>query len=386
MIPAPAIAARSKPVPPDRGVSPEYLERLNMTASRGDLRNLGLEIRKFQGFELFNEGRLLGLFTSPGWRRTSPRLIVETSASFRPYDENRLDKTWDFFVNSIFGIILANHATKLADASGDDHLAEIRERQREVLMKNEGLIGKGNHIAAPIWDTFASPTAALFLKTDSVTRFQALLQHMLFRHFGLNSARIASISLVASSAFEALQNTKQHAREDLAGNPIAGLRFISLRRMNLDSSRVKAISEIPDSPIGAYLSRLMDRWRRNVPKFLISITVADSGVGIAARMTGQDSIYTQDFSAEREAVLEAMKPTGTSKPQSDEGAGLGLYKILQATSELGGFFLVRTGRACMYRHYIARGDYAFNTDLRSWGQHTYECMGGTSITLLFPWW
>lgn len=369
--------------------APDFFEEWNARVVERRLNNLQLSINDFTGTRFCGEGRLLGLLTSAK-EHTVP-VIVKLPAPLPEFGDCPHHKFWDFFLHSIQGVLLTSASTNISDSRYKNQWSAIQNAQFELISKNLGVVHSGKHVAAPVWDKFGYPNSAPFLKTKNIVSFEPALKGYLFNHLGLRLSRGPSVSRLCEFVFETLQNTQEHGRTDLDGKLIEGIRFVSFRRLNLgrEGQILEEMAVEQDPPLVSYFQLLRRRWLKNPPKSLVIITVADSGVGIAAKMAraeGIIDIYTEDLQKEKHFLLKAFTPTGTSKPKSVAGAGLGLYKALEATKELDGLILVRAGRLCMYRHFISRTCYSFSTELFSWDQHKYAKMGGTSVNLFFPWW
>ena len=139
-------------------------------------------------------------------------------------------------------------------------------------------------------------------------------------------------------------------------------------------------------------SDLGDRWGRSGGR-LAEITIADGGVGIAARMAGSFDIYRGSFETERTTVESALLPNRTSKSWTSPGAGQGFRKMLRACSRLSGLVIVRTGRLKCLRTYVrtdgSREEYdfskappsAFEPEVNS---TPLPLLAGTAVSLIFP--
>jgi hypothetical protein len=244
-------------------------------------------------------------------------------------------------------------------------------------------VWSGAEIAAPIIDRFGYPAPAPLVVPDDQGVFAAKFKQLLFRDLGLLRLNEKLIDNVCEFAFEILQNTRQHGSDDLQGNPLNGIRFLSVRRMNITPDRL-LVSQESSSPFFSYLDQLKDCFVIK-PQQLVEITIADSGIGIPARMLGSMDVYSSPINEEKEALAVALSPEGTSKPSSVMGAGLGLFKVMQATHQLKGLIVFRTGRSCMYKHYLGDFDDEFSLELSNWPNTSYQLISGTSVSLIFPW-
>ena len=201
-------------------------------------------------------------------------------------------------------------------------------------------------------------------------------------------------------AFEAIENAWDHGRLDFDNKKIQALRFIRFRRIDLGNKGFDIATVAPgfEDCFGRYLDSITaasdfgDRWGRSGGR-LAEITIADGGVGIAARMAGSFDIYRGSFETERTTVESALLPNRTSKGWTSPGAGQGFRKMLRACSRLSGLVIVRTGRLKCLRTYVrtdgSREEYdfskappsAFEPEVNS---TPLPLLAGTAVSLIFP--
>ncbi len=127
---------------------------------------------------------------------------------------------------------------------------------------------------------------------------------------------------------------------------------------------------------------------------LWSFTIADGGVGVAARMQGSTGIYQQSLGKEAMLVQESVLPGVTTKPIGLPGRGSGFTKMMRATQRLGGLLEIRTGRLLFSRTYLTEsGDKEGGLNFSDRNDDAYKLTGheaeqvltaGTVISILLP--
>ncbi len=373
---------------PDQ-ISAGYIENLNSAISEAKPHTLTLDLTDVKRCRLFAEGRLLGLLSLAD--RLSIKTNVELSAPLPPTTLGT-SRYWKLFLESILGFILGQLATRIVDPAGRNWKLLIIDRQSNVLQseshKNyQGIIGSGKELAAPIVDRFGGPPTSAIVTCNNPLMFPGLFRGLLFERFGLPRLNEAVVNTLSDFVFEALQNIRDHAAIDFNNEPVGGVSFLSLRRLNLREEQLDDLIGQERTPVSKYLEAL----KAVIPTFhqrpdqLLEVTIADSGVGIPARMARSMTVYDRDFNLERDYLLRALTKDGTSKASSVVGCGLGLFKIMEATRNVKGLIVFRTGRLQMYRHYLGAEDDWPSLNLHDWDVGKIKLIGGTCISLIMPW-
>jgi hypothetical protein len=289
------------------------------------------------------------------------------------------------FLNTISGVILSRLADNILGPQSRDYTSLVRERQAEALNDDGGLLRSGDSVAAPISDQFGRPEASPFITEKDVRSFARHLRAFIKRDLGLPIPN--ELSSISDFVFELLQNTRDHGSTDISEKALGGVRFHSVRIINLDQFPIAKLIDASPSPVSSYLELLQQDLRESFTSVsqLVEITVADSGIGIPARMARSTDIYNESIDRERIMLLKALEPTGTSKPPSVAGAGLGLYKAMNSAERLRGLVVFRSGRLCMCKHYLTDEQKWPSLELQEWRAGPSSLVAGTSVSLLFPW-
>ena len=204
-------------------------------------------------------------------------------------------------------------------------------------------------------------------------------------------------------AYESAENTWDHGRLDFANKAIRALRFIRFRRIDIgkrgfNGFNISNLAPGFEDRFEQYLSALSSApdlgeiWTPNGGR-LAEITIADGGVGIAARMAGNFDVYRGRIEFEQEYVRNALLPAGTSKGWHRPGSGQGYRKMLRACHRLSGLLIIRTGRLKCVRTYRRSDGSREAYDFSGAPPDAFEpefnsvplpLLAGTSVSLIFP--
>ena len=288
--------------------------------------------------------------------------------------------------------------------SFDEEHNHIPELQRETLTRRRYLFGWGDELAL-VAPTETKPTgfprkSALVREATFNNRLEDLLQPLGVSIKKAHPATVHWFNELKTFAFEASENTWDHGRLDFDTRPIRSIRFVRLRRIDIGDGGfdIKEVAPGFEESFRDYLDSLAaaqdlpNRWGREGGR-LIEVTVADGGVGIAAKMAGGFDVFEESLEVETKYLLDALLPDGTTKSPSEAGRGQGLGKMLQACSRLSGLTIVRTGRLRAWRTYRRPDGSQETVDFKDTSSDAYipnvnhtalPLMAGTSVSLIFP--
>lgn len=328
------------------------------------------------------------------------RALFDRTDPLRPGPHDRGTDVERSLAYRLPGLVLA----QLCDDVGGAHVvSKVRAWQAAAVTGARGQFGHGKYHSLAVIGALDHRTR---LRDSGRTRRRLLESSILdllsIRAYNPTTGAPDSLQELVEFVYQATENTFDHARLDLQGNRIRQVRTVSVER-HIVGHGAGAVSErdlgmAADTPLSTYLRRLQQHvaalGKSRDQLNLLAVTVADGGVGIAARMHGGLDVYTHDLHHENKVVEEAILPGSTSKPVGELGRGGGLMKMMRSTRYLDGFFELRTGRLALARTYLAEdgrrdedSDFS-HRDSSAFDLHGHEdeqpLVAGTSVTLLFP--
>lgn len=331
-----------------------------------------LNLDRVTSFDTLGESRLLSVLSQIRRARGEIHLTCGAELDVENGSPDRLVK---LLRDTLGGIVLAQLATTAVDGRGVDRIIEIRRAQAETAARHDGIFRHGREWAAPIIDTFGAPPPSRLL-TGSDEAYQSLfIERVALLNLGLLTD--ISLSSLVEFSYEAFDNTRQHGSSTLERQPIEGVRFVLQRVINANRERLADLARRVDrEPFGSYLNELAADIGTASELRLVELTITDSGIGIPARMSGTEDIYTGPYEIERDAVKRAFA-VGSTTRTSARGRGRGLVKVLRAAEALEAMLSVRVGRTELHRKFT-NGD-------TGWHETQSELIGGTSVSMLFLW-
>lgn len=280
----------------------------------------------------------------------------------------------------------------------------IPQLQRETLVRRRYLFGRGSELALVV-PTEITPTGiprrpAFEREAIFNNRLEDLIEPLGVSLRNAQPSTMNWFNALKTFAFEASENTWDHGRLDFDTHPIRSVRFVRLQRINIGCSGFDSREVAPgfERPFQDYLDSLAIAedlpvpWDRTNGK-LVEVTIADGGVGIAAKMAGGFSVFENSLEAETQYLFTALLPDRTTKSSSEAGRGQGLGKMLQACRRLSGLVIVRTGRLRAWRTYRQLDGSNEHVDFNSPSSNAYTVevnrealplIAGTSVSLIFP--
>lgn len=187
---------------------------------------------------------------------------------------------------------------------------------------------------------------------------------------------------------ELFANTHYHARTDAKGRPYRrSVRGTHFAQHSLDESE-KVSAGFP--PFEEYLASIIALPRLGARAKLLEISVFDSGPGYAARAAGRPIDEDVPLEQEYELVRTCLLRNVSTRKQ--DGAGIGLPRMLSRLKGRGGFIRLRTGRLSLFRSFagerdttLVDADYELDdAGGRAAGFTRHAPTAGAVVTLLFP--
>ena len=276
--------------------------------------------------------------------------------------------------------------------------------QRQTLERRRYLFGWGDQaaLAVPVDDRLTGvprlPTPVREARFNN--RLQDLLRPLAVTFKTAGSATHHWFRQLRTFAFEASENTWDHGQLDFEARPIPSIRFVRLRRIDVGGRGFDIEKVAPgfEGVFGEYLDSLTAAtdieidWHRKGVR-LIEITVADGGVGIAAKMAKGLSVFDDSIDLETRHLLNALLPDSSTKDPRDPGRGQGFRKMLRACFVLSGLTIVRTGRLRASKTYRGPHGTVESVDFADASSDTYvptlnsdplPLLAGTAVSMIFP--
>lgn len=180
----------------------------------------------------------------------------------------------------------------------------------------------------------------LLLRTFSHGRIGADLQ----RAAELDESLCENLGVVCQELFK---NTDGWARHGVDGAMVPnGIRGVLVEVLGGITELQKLMPKAPQSdPLLQYLERRLTGQRHAA----VSVSVFDSGPGLARRWLKCPTLEGFSLAQEYEAVTQCLSLHATTSDVL--GRGVGLHQVLMSLSDssVRGFLFLRTGRLCLYR-------------------------------------
>lgn len=345
--------------------------------------SLELTIGGGQRGNVLAEGRLLQAMQLA--RQAGVSLSIELAHELPPVETAPRNALWRAARSDLSTLILLETAERVVDNTGTDRREEILGAARNNLAVLGGELGFGRERSLVALDQSGAPQPFKPF-TESTDQFQRIEDRLteLAKVLGFQKIGGDKLEAVTTFASEAIENTHEHATRNLAGDPIAGIRFVQLRRHMITRQRGMTQLPVSEGRVRDYLNRLAsdDELGDEQLAQFAELTIADTGVGIPASLVGSEEVYRGPIAAEVELALRAMRPHESSKPRSIPGRGQGLKNALDAVADLHGIVVFRAGRLTLTRDTTApapRGQDDWHID-----ESPY--VPGTVVSMFLPWW
>jgi hypothetical protein len=163
---------------------------------------------------------------------------------------------------------------------------------------------------------------------------------------------VKDVEAVGVMLRELFANTHYHARTDALRRPYRrSVRGVHFAQHALDDVG-KVAGGFP--PLAAYLAAVLQRPRQAARAKVLEISVFDSGPGYAARSMGQSIADDVPVAREYELVRDCLLRNVSTR--REEGAGIGLPRMLSRLKGRGGFLRLRTGRLSLFKSFADAQD------------------------------
>jgi hypothetical protein len=279
-------------------------------------------------------------------------------------------------LNQPFGIAALQVARTLRDHTGTDIRAGVLKQLWHELTTAQGFLGGGSRVFAlardpdvPVPQFLRERTEQMFPLRGTFARFLRRAAHALA---GEDFAYGAAETELVTFLYESAQNSFEHAREDITGNPIRGTRGLAIQKI-VFNSRDEVQQRRLAPLLAAYISRI---WPSDEPRLkLFALTTFDVGPGI------QHTLPAIVGESPEQRFTRAFEKGQSRKPPSagaNRGYGLPvLLDSLQASQRLRSLLYVSAAEIMAYRDYSGANNWEFLTT-------TYPKHTGTAMTLLWP--
>jgi len=362
-------------------VDAEWVEQ---TLQEGEGEDLQLHVGEWQGCQLFGEARLLQWLATVTWSGHTVDVILKSGLP--EIEDDPRHQVWMMLRDTLGATVLIDSARSVTDEDGRDRHQEVVGVQWSRLRAEGGDVGFGRERALVAIDRRGAP-AAFSAFREGVGEFDRTEQRLrsLVERLGLENVGSLPLEWLTSFARELIENTREHAITDLAGERFEGLRFLQLRRLSVAKPlQMEGLLPSAEGPVQAFLDRLSqsgDLARGQAAQF-VELTVTDVGVGIPARLLDTEDVYSDPLAAELEVTLRAMRPNESSKAATVMGRGQGLHNALEVAELLRGLVVMRTGRHELL--YDTTEPAPAGQD--GWHIQTRGYARGTGVSVLVPWW
>lgn len=352
-------------------VQADYVDEVASRLWTGPAAALQLELASPVTTSVFADARLLGLLSLMQRRR----MYLSVSLRERPSPGSPLRPVMQ---DSITGFLLTHYAAEMLSGRSRHVLDDVTRLQEQRLESRAGELGSATELTLPIADRAPRPVVSPIMLDDFITTFTQNLKLLLRERLDLRILPDPLMDHLCQFAFEAVQNTREHGSQKISGQLLEGVRFITLRKIDIANSPDEMFGAVSEPALRSYLDRLFAALRKKTGvRYVVELTVADGGVGIAAKMAGSFSVYEGPLDDERSLFERALTPQGTSKSASVAGAGQGLDKMLKAAAALSGMIAFRTGRLHCHASSLAT--------IPRWSTDQRLLTAGTAVSLVFPW-
>jgi hypothetical protein len=205
--------------------------------------------------------------------------------------------------------------------------------------------------------------------------------------------------------FELVQNTHLHARHEVDGRSLErSVRLVHVRSIHQtrqkmlianseDPNLASYLKSLPsDLPVGHPASAEVAKAESDLLRFVV-VSVLDSGPGIGAKEAWASGMRSEiSASTETQYLLEALRKdsAGMGRPMR----GIGLKRVQELLSEIGGYARMQTGNITLSRNFIGSHYGVVQDQSQAWNLTTLGAtrqpmqnplrVSGTLITMVIP--
>ena len=314
---------------------------------------------------VLSESRLVGLFAQAQFLGRSVNLHLGPALSL------------DYFSGNVLALVLGLLSEKIVSYDGTDVTARVRYQLKAIATHENGVLGTSGEYLLPVLDS-SDPnlqyTRYPFLADIEAHTFPLGFERLLTSMF--KEHQNAQWASAAQFIFEMWQNTLEHGRDDLGGKPIDGFRCVIARIFEMRPS-----DGLGDQFVNEYVAAVRQRFGTAF-NGLIELSVCDSGVGIATRLSRDPNLRERSDAEQFAYLQEAMTPGGTSKKR--RGSGLGYPKTLRVVNRTGGLLLLRTGELTAGKTYLPPFEEWPSAKLYNMSATRAGVVRGTTVSLILP--
>lgn len=341
---------------------------------RGDILNIRLTGNPRWRF--MAEAELLSLLVTAG--EVGSKVFLHLGSATAKHLPQSVERQ---MTETLPGILLGHFSNEVFGASERKLKLDVREAQLKKLTEDAGIVSSGHEAAAVAVDRFGAPRVATLFDAPNPTISGQEIEKILRSITGSTLPCFADLRYVIHFLSELVQNTRDHAMHDLTGKRIDGARFFTARRINLHPGRPLDWFETADEVISSYFRALRDK-KIDVDGIL-ELTVSDSGVGIAAKLSGDGSIYDSSIDRELSFSTKAFDRNVSSKSLLVPGRGQGLANVLTYVDRLRALLILRGGRLLLFADRL--NGQQTPSSRNAFTMHERPFIRGTTVSVLVPW-
>ena len=355
-------------------------ERANLATVSGWFGDpLTFRLTRDSSFGLLAEGVALGKLRE--LTKLGTRIRAECTFSLKDAVGEASVETHSEILTGLFGIALALAAESIKDASGQEIRSTLLDQLWRRVTDCGGKIGDGKRFILVSRDPSypipqcMSGTTNRFPDRDE---FRSTMSEIA-RAFGQDTAAASpSEEEILTFIYESLRNVHEHARADLQGRAISGVRGVIFDKVITPNPREVARRRDLPGVVKRYMNRVLGDTRRI--SLFFAYTVVDLGPGIHRTLPGRANERDAERLDRAFRYGESRKPTG-----SDISLGQGLPHLIEASEALRAFLFVRSADIVAFFDFAQeKVESIHQFRLRVWEEDLQVGAEGSALTLLWP--